>query len=151
MSIQTPLSVHESRQRPIAWSTRPAPTSCSTPTTRWTGIPGERRPSRQARLENKPIFLSVGYSTCYWCHVMERESFENPEVAEFMNKHFINIKVDREERPDVDDVYMSAVQLMTRRRWLAHVRSSWSPTPSSPSMAGPTFLRKIKVRPSQVS
>lgn len=69
----------------------------------------------RARLENKPIFLSVGYSTCYWCHVMERESFENPEVAEFMNEHFINIKVDREERPDVDDVYMTAVQLMTRR------------------------------------
>ncbi len=67
----------------------------------------------RARLENKPIFLSIGYSTCYWCHVMERESFENPEVAEFMNKHFINIKLDREERPDIDDVYMTAVQLMT--------------------------------------
>ncbi|MCH2133416.1 MAG: DUF255 domain-containing protein [Phycisphaerales bacterium] len=69
----------------------------------------------RARLENKPIFLSVGYSTCYWCHVMERESFESPEVAEFMNKHFINVKVDREERPDVDDVYMTAVQLMTQQ------------------------------------
>ena len=67
----------------------------------------------RARIENKPIFLSIGYSTCYWCHVMERESFENPEVAEFMNKHFINIKMDREERPDIDDVYMTAVQLMT--------------------------------------
>ncbi|MBG81091.1 MAG: thioredoxin domain-containing protein [Phycisphaerae bacterium] len=70
---------------------------------------------QKARLENKPIFLSVGYSTCYWCHVMERESFENPEIAAFMNEHFINIKVDREERPDVDDVYMTAVQLMTRQ------------------------------------
>ncbi|MDG2423211.1 MAG: DUF255 domain-containing protein [Phycisphaerales bacterium] len=69
----------------------------------------------RARLENKPIFLSVGYSTCYWCHVMERESFENPKVAEYMNEHFINIKVDREERPDVDDVYMTAVQMMTGR------------------------------------
>ena len=67
----------------------------------------------RARREDKPIFLSIGYSTCYWCHVMERESFENPEVAVFMNEHFINIKMDREERPDIDDVYMTAVQLMT--------------------------------------
>ena len=66
-----------------------------------------------ARLQDKPIFLSIGYSTCYWCHVMERESFENIKVAEFMNEHFINIKMDREERPDIDDVYMTAVQLMT--------------------------------------
>jgi len=70
---------------------------------------------QKAREENKPIFLSVGYSTCYWCHVMERESFEDPKVAEFMNQHFVNIKVDREERPDVDDVYMTAVQMMTGR------------------------------------
>src|SRR5712664_4013123 len=63
-----------------------------------------------ARAQNKPIFLSVGYSTCYWCHVMERESFENETVAALMNEKFINIKVDREERPDVDQVYMTAVQ-----------------------------------------
>ncbi len=67
-----------------------------------------------AREQNKPIFLSIGYSTCYWCHVMEREVFENPEIAERMNEMFINIKVDREQRPDVDEVYMTVTQLMTR-------------------------------------
>jgi uncharacterized protein YyaL (SSP411 family) len=64
-----------------------------------------------ARALNRPIFLSVGYSTCYWCHVMERESFESEAVAEILNEHFICIKVDREERPDVDEIYMKAVQL----------------------------------------
>jgi uncharacterized protein YyaL (SSP411 family) len=66
-----------------------------------------------AREQNKPIFLSVGYSTCHWCHVMARESFSNPETAAIMNEHFINIKVDREERPDVDQVYMTFVQATT--------------------------------------
>ena len=68
-----------------------------------------------ARSQNKPIFLSVGYSTCYWCHVMERQSFENPLIAKVMNEKFINIKVDREERPDVDQLYMTAVQAMTQQ------------------------------------
>ncbi len=67
-----------------------------------------------ARREDKPIFLSIGYSTCYWCHVMERQCFENPAVAEVLNAYFIPIKVDREERPDVDEIYMTAVQIMTR-------------------------------------
>src|SRR5688572_12371386 len=67
-----------------------------------------------SRKQDKPIFLSVGYSTCYWCHVMERQSFENPEIAKEMNDRFINIKVDREERPDVDQLYMTAVQVLTR-------------------------------------
>lgn len=66
-----------------------------------------------AKNENKPIFLSIGYSTCHWCHVMEHESFENEVIAKLMNDYFINIKVDREERPDVDKVYMAAVQTMT--------------------------------------
>ncbi|MCL6559180.1 MAG: thioredoxin domain-containing protein, partial [Firmicutes bacterium] len=66
-----------------------------------------------ARRENKPIFLSIGYSTCHWCHVMERESFEDPGVARLMNEAFVNIKVDREERPDIDGVYMAACQMMT--------------------------------------
>ena len=69
----------------------------------------------KARLEGKPIFLSVGYSTCYWCHVMERESFEDEAIAALINEHFVPVKVDREERPDVDDVYMTAVQVMTGR------------------------------------
>lgn len=67
----------------------------------------------KARKENKPVLISIGYSSCHWCHVMERESFENTFTAQLMNAHFICIKVDREERPDVDDVYMSAVQLMS--------------------------------------
>ena len=66
-----------------------------------------------AKDENKPIFLSIGYSSCHWCHVMKRESFENEEAAEVMNAHFINIKVDREERPDLDEIYMAAVTAMT--------------------------------------
>jgi len=67
----------------------------------------------KARQENKPIFLSIGYSTCHWCHVMERESFENEETAAYLNEHFVSIKVDREERPDVDKIYMTFVQAMT--------------------------------------
>ncbi|RYM36046.1 thioredoxin domain-containing protein [Brumimicrobium glaciale] len=69
----------------------------------------------KAKKENKLVLISVGYSACHWCHVMERESFENEEVAELMNKHLICIKVDREERPDVDQIYMNAVQLMTQQ------------------------------------
>ena len=67
----------------------------------------------RAKAENKPIFLSIGYSTCHWCHVMERESFENDRIADLINRDFVPIKVDREERPDIDDVYMTAVQTMT--------------------------------------
>jgi uncharacterized protein len=67
----------------------------------------------RAQAEDRPILLSIGYSACHWCHVMERESFENEEIARLMNQHFINIKVDREERPDLDTIYMSAVQMMT--------------------------------------
>ncbi|HEU5165819.1 MAG TPA: thioredoxin domain-containing protein [Chitinophagaceae bacterium] len=67
----------------------------------------------KARIENKPILVSIGYSACHWCHVMERESFEDEETAGLMNEHFINIKIDREERPDLDHIYMDAVQAMT--------------------------------------
>ena len=67
----------------------------------------------KARSENKPIFLSIGYSTCHWCHVMERESFESEETAKVLNEHFVCIKVDREERPDVDKIYMTFVQATT--------------------------------------
>ncbi|RLB02178.1 MAG: thioredoxin domain-containing protein, partial [Deltaproteobacteria bacterium] len=68
---------------------------------------------QKAKKENKPIFLSVGYATCHWCHVMEKESFEDEEVAELLNRYFVSIKVDREERPDVDQVYMNVCQAMT--------------------------------------
>jgi len=67
----------------------------------------------KARMEDKPVFLSIGYSTCHWCHVMERESFENDDIAKLLNSGFVSIKVDREERPDIDEVYMSVCQAMT--------------------------------------
>ena len=67
----------------------------------------------KAKTENKPIFLSIGYSSCHWCHVMAHESFESEEIAKIMNEHFINIKVDREERPDIDDIYQKACQIAT--------------------------------------
>ena len=68
---------------------------------------------KKAKKEDKPIFLSIGYSTCHWCHVMAHESFENEQVATLMNDTFINVKVDREERPDIDSLYMSVAQMMT--------------------------------------
>src|ERR1700687_3044951 len=64
----------------------------------------------RAKQENKPILLSIGYSACHWCHVMERESFENEQIADLMNQEYVCIKVDREERPDLDSIYMQAVQ-----------------------------------------
>ena len=76
----------------------------------------------KAQTENKPILLSIGYSACHWCHVMERESFENEDTAAFMNQHFVNIKVDREERPDLDEIYMAATVTMN------HGRGGWPMT-----------------------
>src|SRR5579883_1256830 len=67
----------------------------------------------KARREDRPILLSIGYAACHWCHVMERESFEDPETAALINEHFVPIKVDREERPDLDAIYMDVVQAMT--------------------------------------
>ena len=67
----------------------------------------------RAKEEDKPIFLSIGYSTCHWCHVMARESFEDEEIAEILNLYFIAIKVDREERPDIDNIYMTVCQAFT--------------------------------------
>src|SRR5688572_27532403 len=67
----------------------------------------------KAKAEDKPVFLSIGYSACHWCHVMEHESFENEHTARLMNEHFVNIKVDREERPDLDSIYMNAVVALT--------------------------------------
>ncbi|HKA32720.1 MAG TPA: thioredoxin domain-containing protein [Candidatus Binatia bacterium] len=69
----------------------------------------------KAKAENKPVLLSIGYSACHWCHVMEKESFENEAIAALMNEKFVNIKVDREERPDLDEIYMNAVQMLTGR------------------------------------
>ena len=69
----------------------------------------------KAKAEDKPVLVSIGYSACHWCHVMEHESFEDEETARVMNEHFVNIKVDMEERPDVDQIYMTFVQLTTGR------------------------------------
>src|SRR5207244_12036007 len=69
---------------------------------------------QRARELDRPIFLSIGYSACHWCHVMEHESFEDPKIGQFLNEHFVSIKVDREERPDLDQIYMTALQLLTQ-------------------------------------
>jgi len=77
-------------------------------------LPWTREVLVKAKQEDKIILVSIGYSSCHWCHVMEKESFEDEGVAAIMNKHFVCIKVDREERPDVDQLYMNAAQLITR-------------------------------------
>ncbi|WP_224488605.1 thioredoxin domain-containing protein [Robertkochia flava] len=92
-----------------------------------------------ARSANKPILISVGYAACHWCHVMEAESFEDPEVAGIMNRYFVNIKVDREERPDVDQLYMTAVQIMTGSGgWPMHVVA----LPDGRPFWGGTYFKK---------
>ncbi|MDP7274248.1 MAG: thioredoxin domain-containing protein [Planctomycetaceae bacterium] len=95
----------------------------------------------KARKEGKMIFLSIGYSSCYWCHVMERESFSDPEIAKFMNEHFINIKVDREERPDIDDIYMNALRIYVSQ---AGGGTGWPMsmflTPDTRPVAGGTYF-----------
>ncbi|HKU42967.1 MAG TPA: thioredoxin domain-containing protein, partial [Polyangiales bacterium] len=100
-----------------------------------------------ARAQDKPIFLSVGYSACHWCHVMERECFENPSIAALMNQLFINIKVDREERPDIDDIYMKAVTALTGQGgWPMSVFL----TPQLEPFFGTTYLPPVRAhgRPS---
>ena len=92
----------------------------------------------KARSEDRPVFLSVGYAACHWCHVMERESFEDETTAKLLNERFVAIKVDREERPDVDGIYMDAVQAMYRERRMAdvgvpHARSGSRSTPARTS------------------
>jgi uncharacterized protein YyaL (SSP411 family) len=94
---------------------------------------------RKAQLENKPILLSIGYSSCHWCHVMAHESFENDTIAAYMNDHFINIKLDREERPDIDNIYMDAVQAMgLRGGWPLNVFL----TPEQKPFYGGTYFPK---------
>ena len=95
LESQTSPYLLQHKDNPVAWE------------------PWDDQALSRARDENKPLLVSIGYSSCHWCHVMERESFEDPETATYMNEHFVPIKVDREERPDVDSVYMQAVQGMT--------------------------------------
>ena len=78
-------------------------------------FPWGEKSLKKAKQENKPILLSIGYSACHWCHVMAHESFEDPEIAKIMNQFFINIKIDREERPDIDQIYQTAHQILTQR------------------------------------
>ena len=92
---ETSPYLHQHADNPVAW------------------YPWGEEAFQKAREEDKPIFLSIGYSTCHWCHVMAHESFENEEVAELLNRYFISIKVDKEERPDVDSIYMAACQAFT--------------------------------------
>ena len=112
-------------------------------------FPWSNEALQKAREEDKLIFLSIGYSSCHWCHVMEHESFEDDATAEVMNKHFINIKVDREERPDLDAVYMEAIQIMTGMGgW---PMSIWL-TPDQKPVFGGTYFPKHQMqgRPSFV-
>ncbi|MCA9062638.1 MAG: thioredoxin domain-containing protein [Planctomycetaceae bacterium] len=97
----------------------------------------------KAAAEQKPIFLSIGYSSCYWCHVMERRVFSDPKIAQYMNEHFINIKVDREERPDVDDIYMTSLIIYQQAAGLRGGGGwplSMFLTPDGDPFAGATYL-----------
>ena len=105
--------------------------------------PWDHEALAKAKAENKPIFLSIGYAACHWCHVMAHESFEDPETAALMNQHFINIKVDREERPDLDSIYMSRDAGHDRLRRLAHV--------GLPDTRSATVLRRHLLPPSLVA
>src|SRR6516164_1341893 len=94
----------------------------------------------KARKENKSVFLSIGYSTCHWCHVMERESYSDPEIAKIMNANFVNIKVDREERPDVDSIYIAFVEATTGNAgWPLNV---WLTPDLKPFVGGTYFPAK---------
>ena len=94
LASQTSPYLLQHKDNPVAWE------------------PWDDQALARARDENKPLLVSIGYSSCHWCHVMERESFEDAQTAGYMNEHFVPIKVDREERPDVDSVYMQAVQVL---------------------------------------
>lgn len=92
---------------------------------------------QKAKKEDKPIFLSIGYSTCHWCHVMAHESFEDEKTAELLNRHFVSIKVDREERPDIDSVYMSVCQAFTGSGgWPMTIFMTWDKKPFFASYRG---------------
>jgi hypothetical protein len=100
----------------------------------------------KARKEDRPIFLSIGYSSCHWCHVMERESFEDEGVAKLLNDHFVSIKVDREERPDLDELYLTAVQLISGRAgWPMSVFL----TPQGKPFHGGTYFPRAR-RPGEI-
>jgi hypothetical protein len=97
-----------------------------------------------ARRENKPILLSVGYSACHWCHVMAHESFEDPAIAALMNRLFVNVKVDREERPDLDKIYQVAQQLITRRNGGWPLTMFLTPEDQRPFFGGTYFPKEAR-------
>ncbi|MBR5218041.1 MAG: thioredoxin domain-containing protein, partial [Oscillospiraceae bacterium] len=99
---------------------------------------------RRAAAEDKPVFLSIGYSTCHWCHVMAHESFEDDEIAAILNRHFISIKVDKEERPDIDSIYMSVCQAFTGSGgWPTSI---FMTADQKPFLAGTYFSKRTKGR-----
>ena len=97
-----------------------------------------------AKSEAKPILLSIGYSTCHWCHVMAHESFEDPAIARVMNEHFINIKVDREERPDLDKIYQMALQLINPQGGGWPLTMFLDPTSHLPFFGGTYFPNQAR-------
>ena len=123
----------------IASRTRRARISCSTPATPSIGIHGVSEALELARREDKPILLSIGYSACHWCHVMAHESFEDPASAAVMNELFVNIKVDREERPDLDKIYQIAHQMLTQRGGGWPLTMFLSPRDQRPFFGGTYF------------
>ena len=130
---------HRNRNR-LAWETSPYLLQHADNPVDW--YPWGEEAFERARAEDKPLLLSVGYSSCHWCHVMAHESFEDESIATLMNAAFVNIKVDREERPDVDNVYMTATQALTGSGgWPMTVSSS--PPTASPSTPAPTSLPTI--------
>src|ERR671924_160519 len=108
-----PASTHDTRANRLAQETSPYLLQHAGNPVDW--YPWGEEAFERARREDKPILLSIGYSACHWCHVMAHESFEDPEVAAVMNRLFVNVKVDREERPDLDQIYQSAHQMLAQR------------------------------------
>ena len=106
-----PVGAQPATTNPARQLRRPLP-SPARPQIRWTGTRGGPEAFAKAKAEGKPIFLSIGYSTCYWCHVAETTIYSDPAIAKLMNEWFVNVKVDREERPDVDRLYMDATTML---------------------------------------
>ena len=138
---QTPPAATEGRNR-LGETTSPYLLQHAANPVHW--YPWGNEAFEAARREHKPIFMSIGYSTCYWCHVMERESFEDQEVADYLNEHFISIKVDREERPDVDEIYMTATQIINRGRGGWPMSVFLDPVELKPFFAGTYFPKEDK-------
>ncbi|MGL6075257.1 MAG: thioredoxin domain-containing protein [Fimbriiglobus sp.] len=133
LSTETSLYLRQHAQNPVDW------------------FPWSDEALERAKAENKPIFLSVGYSACHWCHVMEHECFENDTIAAIMNEHFINIKVDREERPDLDTIYMTAHHVLNRGEGGGWPLSVFLAPDLKPFYAGTYFPPDNRYAPSRPS